>query len=86
MSDPYKDLPGVLDVPQAATFLGCSERHLRNLIVSGELEIFRLGHLVRIARHQILELLGANGSADPKAGATTNATTTTARKRGRRGG
>lgn len=71
----YADLPPTLNVRQAAAFLGCSERHVRTLIANGELEHFRLGHLVRIARHQILQVVGANDS-DPtvsdEAASTTN--------------
>ena len=69
----YGDLPPVLNVKEAAGILGCSERHLRGLIATGELGHFRLGVSIRIARHQLLETLGAYGNADPeRAGATTN--------------
>ena len=71
----YGDLPAVFNVREAATVLGCSERHVRTLIATGDLEHFRLGgHLIRIARHHILEVLGANGSAGPNG---TDATTNT---------
>ena len=55
----YPDIPPVMDVRQAATVLGCSERHVRTLITTGRLEIFRLGRLVRISRHQLLALSGS---------------------------
>jgi excisionase family DNA binding protein len=35
---------------------GCSESHIRNMIKSGELHCFRLGHLIRIAPAAIQEV------------------------------
>lgn len=82
--DYYSDIPVVCSVPEAAAILGVSERFTRTLISSGELGHLRIRRLVKIPRHSLLEFLGANGSADPKAGATTT-TTPNVEERGRRG-
>ena len=81
----YPDIPPVCSVPEAAAIIGVSERFTRTLIASGELGHLRIHRPVTIPRHSLLEFLGANGSADPKAGAA-NPATATARERGRRGG
>ncbi len=55
----YEDLPVVATAAQVATILGCSERHVRSLIATGRLGSISLGRLVKIPRHSLLELLGA---------------------------
>ncbi len=70
----YSDLPVVMDATAVATILGCSERHVRSLIASNTLGHISLGRLVKVPRHCLLELLGANSNADPKADVATNAT------------
>lgn len=60
----YSDLPVVMDVTAVATILGCSERHVRSLIASGDLGHVRLGRLVKVPRHALLKLLGATGNGN----------------------
>ena len=74
--NPYPDIPVVSTVPQVAEILDCSERHVRNLIARGDLGHVYLGRLVKVPRHSLLELLGANGNAGPTNGTdvTTNTT------------
>ena len=55
----YADIPVVSTVPEVAAILGCSERHVRNLITRGILGHVRLGRLVKVPRHSLLEVLGA---------------------------
>ena len=55
----YADLPVVTDVPGAAKILGISERHARTMISDGRLRSVRLGRLVKVPRHAILEALDA---------------------------
>ena len=72
MTAVYEDLPVVATVAEVAIILGCSQRHVRSLISEGVLGHCKLGRLVKIPRHEILRLLGANGSAAPAGDATTN--------------
>ena len=61
--DPYPELPAVLDVASAAELLQVNERTVRKLITRGSLRHVRLGRLIRIPRHELLEFLGANREA-----------------------
>ena len=70
----YADVPVVATVAQAALILDCSERHVRSLISSGRLGHCRLGRLVRIPRHQLLELIHADESGSAKDGAANTTT------------
>jgi len=70
----YEDLPVVATAAQVATILGCSERHVRSLIATGRLGSISLGRLVKIPRHSLLELLGAE-SEPPEPGEAVNTNT-----------
>jgi excisionase family DNA binding protein len=59
LQDLYDDLPAVVNVPQAAQIIGVSERTVRTLIADGRLGHLRVGRLVRIPRHRLLEFIGA---------------------------
>ncbi len=58
--DAYPDIPVLSAVPRVAEIFDCSQRHVRNLIATGALGHVRLGRLVKVPRHAILEFLGAN--------------------------
>jgi excisionase family DNA binding protein len=45
--------PPDMDVPGAATYMGCSESHVRNLIAAGLLPSCRVGRLIRLRRSDI---------------------------------
>lgn len=60
----YEDLPAVTDVPGTAEILGISEDTVRSLIARGELKSLRLGRLIRIPRHDLVELL-TRGNLEP---------------------
>ena len=67
------ELPGVLNVEQAAEVLGLSRTAAYELIRSGEwpTPVFRLGRLIRIPTAPVLRLLGvapAHHSGDREAG------------------
>ena len=83
--DAYPDIPAVATVAQVASILDCSERHVRSLVSSGQLGHCRLGRLVRIPRHQLLELLGAAYESGPAKDGAANTTTPIVSERGRRG-
>ena len=80
----YSDVAPVSRVPEAAEILKASERFTRDLIQSGELGSIRLGRLIRVPRHAILKILGANGSDPTETGEAAN-TTPNVEERGRRG-
>lgn len=53
----YPDIRPLSTVAETAEFLSCSERKVRGLIASGELEVVRVGRLVRVPRHALLDLV-----------------------------
>lgn len=59
----YEDIPPVSDVAGAARILDVSEDTIRRMVERQELGHVRLGRLVRIPRHRILELLDRNAGA-----------------------
>lgn len=54
----YLDVPIAPDVRQTAEILGCHAQTVYAMIERGDLTAIRVGRLIRIPRHAILELLG----------------------------
>lgn len=55
----YADLPAVTDVAGVARILQCHTDTVRHLIDTDQLGCVRLGRLIRVPRHAILDFLGA---------------------------
>ena len=63
--DSYADIPPVLDVIQAAEVLGIAERTMRARIEDGSIHYVRLGRLIRIPRHAIVDFLASSTTTGP---------------------
>ncbi len=75
MGTVYDDIPIVSTASQAADVLGCSERMVRTLIANGQLEHVKLGRLVRVPRHMLVDFLESRKSdAAPRGDALQSAT------------
>lgn len=59
----YDDTPAVSDVGQVATILGCSPDAVRTLITSGQLDHVRIGRLIRVPRHMLIDFLKGEDAA-----------------------
>lgn len=59
----YPELKPLSTVPEIAEFLSCSERTVRGLISSGEIECVRVGRLVRVTRDAVLAFLANGGTS-----------------------
>ncbi|MEX1208772.1 MAG: helix-turn-helix domain-containing protein [Acidimicrobiia bacterium] len=53
----YPEIPPLSTARGVAALLACSERKVRDLIARGELPCVRVGRLVRVPRHVVLEIL-----------------------------
>lgn len=60
----YGDLPVAPSVKQAAALLGCHPHTVYAMIERGDLAAVRLGRLLRIPRHALLELLSVRRDED----------------------
>lgn len=58
----YGDIPPLSTVSATSELLACSERKVRGMIASGDLEVVRVGRLVRVPRHALLRLIA--GASD----------------------
>ena len=59
----YDDLPPVSDIGGVATILGCSTDAVRTLISSGDLDHVRIGRLIRVPRHMLVDFLKGEDAA-----------------------
>jgi excisionase family DNA binding protein len=54
--DDLTPLPPLITIKRTATHLDCSQRHVRRLIASGDLEARRVGkRLIRVSRESLLK-------------------------------
>jgi excisionase family DNA binding protein len=59
----YNDLPAVADVLGVAEVLGCSPDAVRTLISNGDLGHVRIGRLIRVPRHMLIDFLKGEDAA-----------------------
>jgi excisionase family DNA binding protein len=57
------DLPEIMSPAEVADWLGCSDQHVRNLAMRGELPGKKIGTLWRFSRPQLLAWLEQDGAA-----------------------
>lgn len=63
--DPLEGLPPLLDVPQVAEILGCSDALVRRMIARQELQGVRLGRLQRIRKVDLARFLAGGDDVTP---------------------
>jgi excisionase family DNA binding protein len=63
----YDDIPPVSDVQGVATVLGCSVDAVRTLISNGDLDHVRIGRLIRVPRHMLIDFLKGEDAASSMA-------------------
>jgi excisionase family DNA binding protein len=59
----YDDIPAVSDVQGVATVLGCSPDAVRTLISSRDIDHVRIGRLIRVPRHMLIDFLKGEDAA-----------------------
>jgi excisionase family DNA binding protein len=86
----YDDLPAVATVNEAAAVLQCHPDTVRAMIDRGDLQHVRLGRLIRVPRHRLIEFLetvvspdlGVDGTVTSEMGSMTPEGTTQTNGRG----
>ncbi len=61
MSARLEDLPDLIDVKQAAAWLGCSVITVRRMIAAGRLKRIKVGRLDRVPRRALENILFDEG-------------------------
>jgi excisionase family DNA binding protein len=56
-NDPYFDFPPVADIETWSKILGCHPQSLRRAISAGNIKAVRLGRLIKVPRHSVIEWL-----------------------------
>jgi excisionase family DNA binding protein len=59
----YDDIPAVSDITGTAEILGCSPDAVRSLINTGYLDHVRIGRLIRVPRHMLIDFLKGEDAA-----------------------
>ena len=52
------EIPAILTVPQLAEFLNIGRNAAYDLVNSNQIKVIRIGKIIRIPRHAVLEYLG----------------------------
>ena len=56
------EIPAILTVPQLAEFLNIGRNAAYDLVNSNQIKVIRIGKIIRIPRHAVLEYLEASAA------------------------